>query len=569
MSAIADRLARQYPEFDRYWTVNLEPLRDSLIRDVKTSLLVLLGAVALLLAVACANVANLLLARHTARRREIAVRAAIGAGKGRVIRQLLTESLVLGVTGGLLGLAFARAAVSGLTALAPRSLTATAEIAIDLRIVAFAFALSLATGLLFGLAPAVSLFRTDLVTGLREGARGATSHHGLRNALVAAEVALSIVLLAGAGLLFRTLLGLQSTDPGLDPARVLTFRVSIPGAKYRQPVERLQFFTRALGSLRAIPGVASASAINTLPFQGLPSATSISIAGRPPAAAGEMLTSTIRTVMPGYFQTVGIHILQGRDFDMRDNAADAPYRFIVNQTFARRFLAGQDPLAQSVSARMQDKNPYGQIIGVVGDVREGALDREPTPTIYYNQGHMPSTSMVFVLRTPLDPVVLADSARRVIRDLDPAQPVADVIPMDQIIGETYARQRFSATLLTGFSLVALLLAAAGIYGVLAYSVTERTREIGVRMALGADAGRVIGMILASGAKVVAAGSVAGLGAAYLLTRTLKSMLYGVDVHDAATFLTVPAVIAAAALVAAWLPARRAARIAPAQALRAE
>jgi putative ABC transport system permease protein len=282
-----------------------------------------------------------------------------------------------------------------------------------------------------------------------------------------------------------------------------------------------------------------------------------------------MLSATIRTILPGYFQTMGIPLLQGRDFDMHDNAVDAPHRFLVNQSFARRFLSGQDPLKHSLMARMQDENPYGAIIGVVGDVREGALDREPTPTVYYNPGHLPTGSMVFVMRTPGDPLALADGARRVIRDLDPAQPMADVVPMERIIGETYARQRFSATLLSGFSLVALLLAAAGIYGVLAYSVTERTREIGVRMALGADSRKVVAMILASGARVVAAGCVAGLIAAVMLTRALKSMLYGVDPLDPATFLSVPAVIAMAALIAAWLPARRASRIAPSQALRAE
>ena len=561
--------SRTIPTSTRHWTVNVEPLRDSMVREVKTSMYVLLGAVALLMAVACANVANLLLARHTARRREMAVRAAIGAGRWRVVRQTITESLVLGAAGGLLGLAVARAAIAGLLALAPRDLTQTAEVTIDVSVVIFSFGLSLLTGVLFGLAPAVSAARTDVLAGLREGSRGSAGGHRTRNLLVAGEVALSIMLLAGAGLLFRTLAGLQSVNPGLDPSRMLTFRVSLPNARYRDPAKRLQFFESALGRLGALPGVRSASAINFLPFQGMAAATSVRIAGRPPAPPGEELVATIRTVMPGYFRTMGIPILQGRDFDQRDLSADAPHRFLISQTFARSYLAGEDPLRKSLSAAMQRENPFGEIIGVVGDVKEGALDREPRPTVYYNEARMGSGSMIFVLRAQQDPLSLAAPSRRVIQDLDASQPVADVESMEEIVRETFARQRFSAVLLIGFSTIALLLAAIGIYGVLAYSVAERTREIGIRMTLGADARRVITMVAASGVPVVALGTAAGMAGAFLLTGLLQTMLFGVGSHDTATFIAVPCLLALVAMAAAWLPARRASRVAPADALRAD
>ena len=568
MTAIAAGLEKAYPDFDTHWTVNLESLRDSMVYEVKTSMFVLLGAVALLLAVACANVANLLLARYTARQREMSVRFAIGAGRWRVIRQMITESLVLGAAGGLLGLVIARAGVAGLLALAPADLTRSAEVAMDLRIVAFAMALSVLTGLFFGMAPAIQAVRTDILSGLREGTRGSGGGHGLRNALVAAEVALSIVLLAGAGLLFRTLAGLQSVDPGLHAGGVLTFRLSLPNALYRDPAHRLDAFERVLQRLQGLSGVRSASAINYLPFQGMASATRIVLGGKPPARVGEEPTSTVRTVMPGYFATMGIPIRLGRDFDQRDNRVDAPYRFIVNETFVRRYLAGEEPLHRAVSVNMQQENPFGEIVGVVGDVKEGSLDHEPTATIYYNQAHMGAGTMIFVLRTSGDPLQLAAPVRAAIREMGIA-PAANVTPMEAVVRETFARQRFSAVLLIGFSAIGLVLAGIGIYGVLAYSVAERTREIGIRMALGADAPRVIGMVAVSGARVVAVGTALGLGGAYLTTGMLRSILFGVDPHDAVTFVAVPLLLGAVAMAAACLPARRASKVDPAVALRAQ
>jgi putative ABC transport system permease protein len=531
-------------------------------------MLVLLGAVALLLAVACANVANLLLARYTSRRREMAVRAAIGAGRGRLVRQLITESVVLGLAGGVLGVGLARWAVLGLLALAPADLSRNIAVAVDYRIVLFAVGVPMLTGILFGLAPSFVASRADLTLGLREDSRGSVGGAGrLRAGLVAAEVALSVILLAGAGLLFRSLAGLQGVDPGLNPAHLLTFRVDIPDARYPGPVHKTQFFTRALDQVGRLRGVESASAVSYLPFNGMAAGTDLEIAGRPPAKPAEGPAATIRTVMPDYFRTVGIPLKRGRLFTAADNTLDAPYRFIVDQAFVKKYMAGQEPLGQQISVDMDDKNPFGEIIGVVGNVKEGALDREPTPTVYYIHAHLAYTGMVFVVRATTNPLSLAGAIRRVIHEIDPAQPVAQIQTMETVVRETFARQTFSALLLGGFSLVSLVLAAVGIYGVLAYSVTERTREIGVRVALGADPRRILTLVLGSGMRVVVAGALLGTGGALALTGLLKSLLFGVQSRDPATFATVPLVLIAVALLAAYLPARRASRLAPVDALK--
>jgi putative ABC transport system permease protein len=568
MSAIAHRLAVAYPVFDTGWTVRVESLKASMVRDAQTPLLVLLGAVGFLLAVACANVANLLLARYTARRREMAVRAALGAGTWRVVRQLLTESILLGTMGGLLGIVVARWCIDGLLMLAPKELTQSIEVSVDLRIYLFAAALSVLTGVVFGLAPALVNSRPELISALQQDSRSSIGGaHRLRGWFVGAEVALSVVLLTGALLLFRTLVGLEGVNPGLNPHNVLTLRIALPTTRYGHDNRTTQFFAQALQRIDRLPGVRSASAISYLPFNGMAAGTAVAIEGRPPAKPGEELSTKVRTIMPGYFRTMGIPLVAGRDFTAADNAVNSPHRFIVSQAFVRKFLANANPLETRIKVDMEDKNPFGQIIGVVGDVKEETLANGPEPTVYYPHGHLAYDQMVFVIRAASHPLALAEPIRRVIRSMDPAQPIAEVHTMGEILADTYSRQSFSLVLLAGFSIASLALAAVGIYGVLAYSVSERTREIGVRMALGAEPRSIISLVLGSGSRLIAGGLAAGVAGAFALSGLLKTMLFGVSPRDPITFIVVPVILAAVGLLAAYLPARRAARLNPMDALR--
>ena len=569
MTAIAQRLSAAYPAFDKNWTVNVEPLRESLAREVRRSLLILLGAVGLLLGVACANVANLLLARFASRRQEMAVRASLGASRWRIIRQVLTESLLLAVAGGLLGAVFARWAIAGLLQLTPQTLTQSAHITVDARVFLFSVILSILTAVVFGLGPSLINSHIRPASALTSGSRSTTSSGRFRRWLVTAEVALSIMLLAGAGLLFRSLVHLQQVDPGLDASGVLTFRITLPPVHYRVVAQRRQFFDRALQEIRRQPGVESASAVSYLPFTGIGAGTSVSIAGRPKPLPGEQLSGVIRSVTPGYFRTLGIPLERGRDFTDADNSERAPYRFIVNQAFARKYFANQDPLGQSISADMADENPFGEIIGVVGNVKEQSVDKDPMPTVYYIYSHLPYAAMNVVVRSQGNPLALAVPVRRIIRNIDFAQPIAEIQTLPELLGQTFARERFSALLLTAFSLAALLLASVGIYGVLAYSVAERSREIGVRVALGAEPDRILKLVLAAGLRLVALGMVAGVAGALLLSGFLKSLLFGVTPQDPVTFLVAPALFFLVALLAASVPALRAARLDPMTVLRAQ
>jgi len=570
MSAIARQRALDDPDFNKDWTVTLELLRDALVREVKPSLLVLLGAVGLLLAVACANVASLLLARYTARQREMAVRASLGAGRLRVVRQLLTESILLAAIGGALGTLLARWAVMALVFLAPKDLTQSIDVVTDTRIYLFAACLAALTSILFGLAPALAGSRCELVQALQIDGRssiGAKSH--LRAWFAGAEIALSVILLSGALLLIRSLEGLQHVNPGINAANVLTLRVSLPGAQYTKPSQTIQFFQRTIREIGSLQGVRAASAISHLPFNGMAPGTYVVLAGRPPAKPGEEIGATIRTVLPGYFQTMGIPLLNGRDFTAADDVENTPHRFIVSQAFVRKYLSKANPLDQQISVWMEEKNPFGQIIGVVGDVKDQTLDQPPTPTVYYPHAHLAYNRMVIVVRSSGDPLALANPIRRVIRRIDPAQPIADVRTMDEVIADTFSRQHFSTLLLASFSGASLLLAAIGVYGILAYSVSERTRELGVRVAIGATPGRIIFLILRAATIPVVGGVVIGISGALALTGLLHSMLFDISPRDPLTFVFVPVMVVTVALIAAYLPARRAARLEPMIVLRAE
>jgi putative ABC transport system permease protein len=570
MSTLAQQRAVDDPEFNTGWTVGLQSLHDALVRNVRSSLIILLGSVGLLLLVACANVANLLLARYSARQREIALRTSLGAGRPRVVRQLLTESVLLAAIGGAIGMLLAKWAVTALVLVAPKDLTQFIDIAVDLRIYLFAAGLAALTSILFGLAPALVGSRTELAQTMQMESRSTTGAKGrFRAWFVGVEIAFSVVLLSGALLLFRSLQGLQSVKPGVDAANLLTLRVSLPGGQYAKPSQTIRFFGQAVQEIASVPGVRATSAISHLPFNGLVPATYVLIAGRPPRKPGDDQVATIRTVLPGYFKTMGIPLLAGRDFTAADDREDTPHRFIVSQAFVNRYLGKSNPLDQKISVWMEDKNPFGQIIGVVADVRDETLDQAPTPTVYYPHAHLAYNRMVIVVRSAGNALALTTAIRSVIRGLDPAQPIADVQPMTEVIANTYSRQRFSTLLLAGFSAASLLLAAVGIYGILTYSVSERTRELSVRIAVGATPGRVISLIMRSSAAPVFAGLIAGMAGAFALTSLLQSLLFNVSPRDPLTFAVIPVILAIVALLSAYLPARRASRLDPMAALRAE
>jgi putative ABC transport system permease protein len=564
MKTVALQLEREDPQFNKNWTVTVESLREAFARKVKTSLLVLLASVSLLLVVACANAANLMLARFCARRPEMAIRAALGAGRWRLTRQLLTESLLLAACAGVAGLAFGRFALLGLLAIAPKSLTQTGEVSIDWRIVVFAMGVSAATGVLFGLVPSL----IGAATGSDVEAKSLTGWRTLsrpspRAWLIASEIAVSVVLLAGGSLLFRSLVKLQHVDSGLMPRNVLTFhfRVMSPHDVGR--------FSQTIAEIKKLPGVRSVSATSFLPFDGAAAATTVTIRGHADAPPGQELSVTVRTVMPGYFQTIGIPIRRGREFSDEDNTPWAPMRFVVNEAFARTYLPGEDPLTQSIGVRMARSNPPGPIVGVAGDVKEGTLAKAPVPTVYYVYSHMPYGQMTLVVRTERDPMALVTSVRRVMREMDPKLAMANVQTMEDILGYTFSRERFLTLLLGSFSICAVLLAAIGIYGILAYSVSLRTQEIGVRQALGAGASRIVGMVLAEGAWFVAAGLITGMAAAFGLTKLLANLLFETPPNDPLAFTLAPAILLFVAMVAAYIPARRAALSDPMQALRFE
>lgn len=570
MTELARVLEIENPVFDKNWTAIVEPLRDSLVRDVRISLLILLGAVGLLLAVASVNVANLLLARNCARRSELAVRNAIGAGRGRLARQLLTESLTLAFVAGIAGIILGRLALAGLLAIAPREMVRTAVISVDWRIVLFALLVSTTTGVFFGLMPALSGAKAGIAGEMRLGSRWSSRHTGLaRSWLAGVEVALSVMLLAGAGILIHSLVRLQGARPGLNANNVLTFRIALPAARYRDAGKATRFFATLLNNVDRRPGVRSASGVSYLPFTPLVAGTSVAIGGHPEPKPGEQPNANIRTVMPRYFETMGIPLRRGRDFADGDNTIEAPIRFIVNEAFVRRYMPNEDPLGKTISVAMDRKNPFGEIIGIAGDQNEGTLTKAAEPLVYYNHAHLTYSGMTIVVRLDRETLNIVPDIRRIVRELDPALPVADVRTMREVLGETYARERFSAMLLTGFSISALLLTAIGIYGVLGYSITERTREIGVRLAVGAGAGRIVSMVLSDAAWFVFAGLAVGIAGAFAASRWLESLLFEIGPRDPVSFIATPAILLAVAILAAWIPARRAAKLDPISALRVE
>ena len=566
MEAIARRLAAMHT-FNRNTSVTITPLREVLTGEVRTSVLVLFAGVGVLLAIACFNVANMLLARSASRQREIAIRASLGAGRWAIARSLLVEGLLLAGAGGALGLGLARWSLDALLAVAPTNLLGVSELFIDRRVLTYAFGLSLVTGAIAGLAPTILSARRSMADALRT--RGSKTGHAprVRQTLVVVQVALTVVLLCGAGVLVRTLIALDRARLGFDADDVLTMTVSISPVRY--PDERPRdFYRQALTRLRALPGVESAAVAASLPIVGIPRGeTRFRALGAPERPINDLPRTVVRMVGPGYFRTLRIPVLRGREFTDADNA-NPMAGFVVNEAFARSYLSARDPLETSLSVRMQDENPYLPIIGVVGDVSEGSVRVAPQPTVFYSHGRMPwATVKIFVRGRQSESLVKPVAAA--LHELEPALVVSDVRTIETALAESLARERISALISTSFAVGGLLLAALGLYGLLAYLVAERTKDIGIRIALGARLAHITGSVVAGGLALVAIGTGIGIAGSLLLLRSLGALLFGVTPYDVPTYAIVVVLLCTIAALASYLPARRAARIEPLTALRYE
>ena len=573
MTALTARLAEEYPESNEGWGVNLFRVHELMVEDVRPYLRIVAWAVAAVLLIVCANVANLLLVRSARRERELAVRTALGAGRGRLARQLLTETVLLSLAGGALGLGFGLWGTRALVALNADEIPRAAEIGLDPSVFLFTFGVALAAGLLAGLAPVVHAARADLQGSLKEGTSAAGEGgraRVLRKALVLVEVAVAVVLLVAAGLLLRSLVRLQGISPGFEPAGVLTAQVSLPDAGYPDDAARAPFYRELRERLEALPGVEAAGAGFPLPLSGAGYFLSFGIEGREAPPPQDSPSAGIRFVTPGYLEALEIPLVDGRRITAADREGAVEVA-VVNRAMAERMWPGESPLG----GRFTFGDPTApdaewlEIVGVVGDVRHGDLTTEPDMEVYLPMDQNPFPTAVLVLRTGADPESLTSGVREAVRAVDPSLPVYRVQTLDQVVGDALADQRFSAALLGVFAGLALVLASLGVYGVLSYAVSQRTRELGLRMALGAPRERVLRQVIGEGMVLVAIGVAAGTAGAFAASRLLGSLLYEVGTADPLTYAAVPALLVLVGLVAVWLPARRATRVEPVVALRTE
>jgi putative ABC transport system permease protein len=573
LAAIASALNQEHPE-NKARTVRIVSEIDGIAGPIRTPLLVLLGAVGCVLLIVCVNVANLLLARATGRRKEMAVRAALGAGRGRAARQLLTESISLGLLGGGLGLALALASLRLLVRLIPAEVPRLNAIGLDARLLAFAFLISLAAGILFGLAPALRVSTISLTESLKESGRGAGSgtkeHSRLRDALVVSEVALAVVLLLGSGLLIQSFISLTRVDPGFDRHHVLTLQLDSPPGKGDSRIPA--FFRDMVAEIGKLPGVRSASAVASLPLTGENLRASIEMEGQP-TPMGSRPSAVFNAAAPGYFRTLGIARVAGRDFTEHDDLKSTPVA-IVNRALARRFFPNQDPIGKHIRPGIANgygpgEPPMREIVGIVGDVKQGDPGSAAAPEVYAPLGQCPFSPMFIVVRTDSDPQSIVDPIRSRIASFDKETPVYHVETLDQYFAQSVAPPRFVTLVMTGFAGLALLLACVGIYGVISYIAVQRTHEIGIRMALGARKGQILGTVIAQGLTPALVGLVIGIAGALSLTRLLSGVLYGVNPRDPLTFAAVSLILIGVALLACYIPARRAARVDPMLSLRYE
>jgi putative ABC transport system permease protein len=573
MHALAVQLRTAYKDdYAPDWDLAVTGLADETTRTVRSGLLILLGAVAFVLLIACANVANLQLARTAARARDIAVRVALGASPRRLMRYLLTESVVLALAGGALGVLLALWGVPALLALNGGNLPTTAHVAVDARVLGFVVLVSLGTGLLFGFAPALHMARTDLHESLKEGGRsvGHRSSLALRRGLVISTVALALTLLVGAGLLIRSFARVVQVDPGFRPDHVLTFYVSLPQTKYPNDTVRLQVLERLTAAVNATPGVVSAGGTSNIPFAGGMSTASFNVEGYQPPPNAPMPWGDMRAVTPGYFAAMKVPLLAGRQFTDADRAGTQGV-CIVDQEMVRRYWPNSDPIGKRITFSMPT-DPHAQwiqVVGVVGHIAHEGLDAEKRVQAYFSLAQYTLPFMGFTVRTAGDPMAALGAVRAAVQSVDPDLPVTDAESMDRLIERSTGSRRFAMILLGGFALLALTLASIGLYGVMSYTVTQRSRELGVRLALGADARDVLGLVLRQGLRLALVGVGVGLLASFAVTRVMRTMLFDVSTTDPLTFVAIPLLLVGVALVASYLPARRATVVDPVVALRTE
>jgi putative ABC transport system permease protein len=575
VTLIGKQVAAKYPDSNEGLDFAAAPLLEAMVGDVRKAMLILLGAVGLVLLIACVNVANLLLARAAARESEMAFRTALGAGRGRLVRQLLTESVLLSLCGAGLGLLLAVWGVDMLIGLQPQGVPRLDNVRIDATVAAFTLVLASGTGVLFGLVPALQITRGSIAGGLKEAGRSAlTSRSGsrVRSALVVSEIALAVMLLAGAGLLIRSFTRLASVDPGFRVEPALTFELTLPDARYEKEPQQVAYFDQLMPKLRGIPGVQSAAAVVSLPLSGSSIVLNFEIAGRPPLPPSQQPAMQVRVATPDYFQTVGIPLKRGRAFTGQDREGTPPV-VLITESAAKQYFPNEEPLGKRITLGW-GRGPGtpragGEVVGIIGDVKDAGLHEADPPQIYLPYRQWPLPSMAVVLRTSVRPERVADAARRAVYSVDANIPVGNVRTLQQVVERSISQPRFYMTLLTIFASLALVLAAIGTFGVLSYAVAQRSREIGIRMALGAQERTVIGLIVRHAMILAAGGVTLGVTAAWFLSKLLATFLFATDPRDLTTFAAVSLTLGLVALIASYLPARRATRIDPVVALRTE
>ncbi len=569
MDLVAKQLESRYYEFNAGWGANVIALREQLAGDIRKPLWILAGAVAFVLLISCSNVANLLLSRAVARRREIAVRAALGAGRRRIIRQLLTESVLLSVIGGLLGIVLAIWGVTALTALGYRAGIDFGNVTVNWVILTFALVLSVFTGLVFGIAPALSASRSDLNEQLKEGSRGSSGEAGrIRNLLVISELSVTLVLLIGAALLIQSFWRLSSIDPGFNPKQTLSFRVQLPRVKYPEDAQMITWFHNLLERIRSTPGVQSVGMVNFLPFAGMPAGTSFHISGKPTPLPDQEPSTQVFVVDDGYFKTLQIPLKRGRIFTPGE-IVQRKRVVIINEALAQKYFPGEDPIGKRITVFMRDENEPSEIIGIVGNVKHNSIQEEAKTSVYWPPSELAYSFMSILVRTEQEPMSYAPTATSIVQNMDRELPLADMRPLTDWVGDSTARARFSMMLLVSLAVVALILALAGIYGVLSHTVLQRMQEMGIRMALGASAGDVFKLVLKQSSRLILAGILIGLAISFSLTRLMRSMLYETNTSDPAVFAIVIVFVAVVAILACCIPSRRASKVNPIVALRYE